>query len=487
MSEQITVRISSGELAGVRADGIDRYLGIPYAAAPVGDRRFAEPEPAASWSGTRDATRMGPTAPQNPMSPTTARYLANVIAPGDECLNVNVWTPAGASARPVMVWIHGGSFRHGSNALDGYDGSAFARDGVVLVSVNYRLGVEGFSVLDDAPLSLGYSDVVAALRWVQREITAFGGDPGAVTIFGESAGGVTVSNLLAGPHAGTLFHRVIAQSGMPSAQNRKSAAKVTREAAKRLGIPTTRAAFAAVPVERLLEVDREMAQGGSALNVGSGYSPTIGSADLPRDPQEAALTGAGDDIPLLVGWTAEEHRLFNADGGFDRVGPLLSALVRLRMGAGRRVRKAYRAAYPDAGSGDLLATMMIDRILRIPVHRIADARLARGAASTHVFEFQWRSPVDGLGAAHVMELPFVFDRLSSPDWIKLAGPDAPQRIADEMHGAWIRFATTGDPGWPSWDAARSTMVFRDPVSEVQAGPRDAQLAAWRKRESDRRG
>ncbi|MBP2472292.1 para-nitrobenzyl esterase [Crossiella equi] len=481
MSEPITVRVSSGGLAGVRQEGVDRFLGVLYAAAPVGDRRFAEPAPVPPWPGTRDATRMGPTAPQNPMSPTSARYLANVIAPGEEYLNVNVWAPAGAVARPVMVWIHGGSLRHGSNAVDGYDGSAFARDGVVLVSVNYRLGAEGFSVLDDAPLNLGYADVVAALRWVQAEITAFGGDPGAVTIFGESAGGVVVGNLLVSPHAGDLFHRVIAQSGMPHGASRKSAARVTRRQAKHLGIPTTRAAFAAVPAERLLEVDRELARRGGAPGIGGGYEPVIGGAAVPRDPQEAALAGAGDQVPLMIGWTSEEYRLFTADGAFDRVGPLLAALLRLRMGAGRRVRKAYRKAYPDAGRGDLLAIMMIDRILRVPVHRIADARLKRGA-TTHVFEFQWRSPVDDLGAAHAMELPFVFDRLASPDWVKLAGPDAPQRIADEMHGAWVRFATTGDPGWRSWDTARSTMVFGDPASEVQAAPRDAELAAWRKRE-----
>jgi para-nitrobenzyl esterase len=179
-----TVSLSMGEVRGSTADGIDRFLGLPYAAAPIGPHRFALPAPHPGWSGVRDATALGPTAPQAPYGGGIETLLPTVEIPGDEFLNLNVWAPAGASALPVMVWVHGGSLSHGANALSGYDGTTFARDGVVYVAINYRLGSEGFSVLDGAPLNLGLADVVAALRWVRSEIAAFGGDPNRVTVFG---------------------------------------------------------------------------------------------------------------------------------------------------------------------------------------------------------------------------------------------------------------------------------------------------------------
>jgi para-nitrobenzyl esterase len=482
MTEPITVRVSGGELAGARDGRVDRYLGIPYAAAPVGARRFAEPTPAPAWDGVRDATRTGPTAPQNPMSAQSQTVLANPIDPGDDFLNLNVFAPTGAERAPVMLFIHGGSAKYGSNSLDGYDGTAFARDGVVLVVINYRLGPEGFSVLDDAPANLGYADAIAALRWVRDEIRAFGGDPGNVTIFGESAGAIAVGCLLVSPVARGLFRRAIIQSGMPSARSRQKAGEVTRREAKVLGVPTTRDGFAGVPVDRLLAADRTVTEGGSPLNAKPSYSGLIGDAIIPVDPATAARDGVADDIPLMFGGTAEEQNLFTAGGAFEMNG-LLFAIIRARFGVTRRVLDAYKARYPGRSRGYLLAAMTIDLIMRIPMHRIADARARRGAA-TWAYEFAWRSPNHDLGAAHAMELPFVFDRLSSPDWILLGGDTMPQRIADEMHAAWVRFATTGDPGWRPWDDTRPTMVFGD-TSGVVAGQRDEELRAWGKRDGDR--
>ncbi|MBM6403051.1 carboxylesterase/lipase family protein [Phycicoccus sp. CSK15P-2] len=481
----ITTLVSTGKLRGIRENGVDRYLAIPYAAAPVGRLRFAAPAPVPGWPEVRDATAMGPTSPQNEMSPVSQKYLPNVIIPGDDYLNVNVWTPEGAQGLPVMVWFHGGSLKHGSNALDGYDGRAFARDGVVFVSVNYRLGFEGFSVLDDAPENIGYADMVASLRWVHDEIVAFGGDPGRVTILGESAGGVAVANLLAGTHAGTLFQQVIVQSGMPAASSRRDAAVVTRSEAKMLGIPTTRTAFSAVPMERMLEADRAVTRNPGRMISGTGYAPVIGGPEVEKDPMAAVLDGAGDHVPVMAGWTSEEHTYFMLPGAFDRIGRLLFGLVRLKFGATRNVVKAYRDAYPGAARGYLTAVMTIDRILRIPMHRIADGRRARGAAPTWFYEFDWKSPVDGLGATHAMDVPFVFDTLGSPDWPQFTGPNPPQRIADEMHAAWVRFATTGDPGWRAWDDSRPTLVFGDPASRLVEDPRGAQLRVWKKRRGDR--
>jgi para-nitrobenzyl esterase len=481
----LVARISAGDVRGTRIDGTDRYLGIPYAAAPIGEHRFAQPVAHPAWDGIRDATTMGPTAPQNPYSEPTAAFLANVIIPGDEFLNVNVWAPANAHDRPVMVWVHGGSGEHGSNALDGYDGSAFARDGIVFVGVNYRLAVEGGSVLVDAPLNLGLADVAAALRWVRAEISAFGGDPTNVTAFGESAGAYSVGQLLASPAAAELFDRAILQSGVPEAKARSTTGKVTRLIAKQLGISTTREAFSSVSPERLLEANATVAANSNALTGGVGYGAAIGDALVPRDPLKAIIEGAGDSVPVMLGWTSEEYRLFLVPSGFiDRVGRVLFAVARARFGVGPRVLRAYREAHPGASRGVLLGEILIDLMLRLPLNRIADARFAHGAAATYAYEFGWRSPVASLGAAHAMEIGFVFDRLASPDWELLAGTDAPQRLADEMHAAWVRFATTGDPGWPAWNASRLVKVFDEPASGVVEQPRDSQLAAWRRRAGD---
>ena len=487
MSRTVTTRVSGGELRGVRQDGIDRYLGIPYAAAPVGELRFREPQPAPAWSGVRDATKLGPTAPQNPYGPVVSKFLANVILPGDEYLNVNVWAPADARDSPVMVWVHGGSFAHGSNALDGYDGSAFARDGVVLVAVNYRLGTEGFSVLRDAPANLGLADVVAALRWVRAEIVSFGGDPRNVTAFGESAGASAVGDLLGSPHAAELFDRAILQSGAPGAVRPKRAGRITRLTAKRLGIPATREAFAAQPSSRLLEAEAALTANSSPVAPGPSFQAAIAEPILPRQPLDAILDGAGDPIPVILGWNAEETRLWLVPTGLqDRIGRALFAAVRLRFGIGRRILRAYRAAFPNAGHGQLVGELATDLILRLPFQRIADARLARRAAPTYLYEFAWRTAVGGLGAAHALEIGFVFDRLRSPDWVMFAGSDAPQALAGTMHAAWVRFAMTGDPGWRAWDAERPVMVFDHERSGVVEGLREAELASWRKREADRR-
>lgn len=477
-----TARISTGDLRGRRDGGVDSYLGIPYAAPPVGERRFREAAPVTPWDDVRDATKMGPTAPQNELSPASGRYLPNVILPGDDYLNLNVWAPADAVDCPVMVWIHGGSLRHGSNALDGYDGTAFARDGVVLVSINYRLSFEGFAVIEGAPLNVGYSDVVAALRWVQAEIAAFGGDPGSVTIFGESAGAVVVSNLMVGAHAGSLFHQVIIQSGMPAASTPREAPGATRALSRVLGIPATRGAFAAVPVKRMLQADRETKNHPDRRIKEAGWSAAVGGPFVERDPMAAALTDVADGVRVLAGWTSEEHTFFRLD---NPVGRVVFALACAKSGAGPRVVRAYRRAYPTATRAELMVIMTIDKILRLPMNKIADGRRRRGAR-TWFYEFDWGSPFDGLGATHAVELPFVFDTLGSPDWTNFIGTDAPQRLADEVHAAWVRFAKTGDPGWREWDADRPTMVFGAERSEVVDRRRDAQLAAWREREGDRR-
>ena len=470
------VTLTSGRVRGSSSAGIDSWLGIPYAAAPVGELRFALPVPPTPWEGVRDATEFGPTAPQPPYSGGVEKLLPTVVVPGDEILNVNVWAPAGASGLPVMVWVHGGSLAHGSNALDLYDGTAFARDGVVFVALNYRVGSEGFSVLDGAPLNIGLADGVEALRWVQREITAFGGDPARVTVFGQSAGAILLGALLANPPG--LFAQAILMSGPPNAAPRVKAGRITRLMAKALGVAPTRAAFEKLSPEELVAAQVRVTAGSTPITGGAGYSLAIGDDLVPREPLTAILAGGGAGIPLMLGSTTDEYRLwFVPTGLMQRISPVLFAAARLKFRIGRRILAAYRANRPGATRAELFGALATDILARLPYNRIADARL-NGGAPTHFYEFAWPSPVMQLGAAHAMELGFVFDRLASPDSVGLAGADAPQQLADEMHAMWVSFAKTGDPGWPAWDATRPVQVFDAPTSVVVLAPREDERAAW---------
>lgn len=466
------VTLPCGDVAGVVQDGVARHLGIPYAAAPVGENRFRLPRPAPAWTGVRDATGFGPTAPQSPYPGALNPLLPSVIVPGDDFLNLNIWAPAEATDAPVMVWIHGGSFAHGSNALDIYDGTAFARDGVVLVAVNYRLGAEGFSDLDGAPLNLGIADQLAALRWVQANIAAFGGDPSRVTVFGQSAGGGSVAALLAHPEAPSLMNRAIIQSGPLQTGSRSP---ITRSIAKVLGIPCTRDAFAAVSPTELLRAQDTVTAGGTPITGGPSFRLTVGGDIVPRDPFDVLREGVA--IPLLIGTTTQEYRLwFVPTGKLGSFTRLHLFLARLKFTVSAAAVRTYRRNRHGAPAGVILGALATDLLLRVPANEVADARLSRGAP-THVYEFDWRSPVGTdaagpLGAAHAMELGFVFDRLDGPDARALAGPDAPAELATLMHRAWVDFAVSGDPGWAAWTQDRPVQRFDGADNPLLYAPRE---------------
>ncbi|BCJ70715.1 carboxylic ester hydrolase [Catellatospora sp. IY07-71] len=473
---EVVVGTGSGRVRGRVSDGVAVFLGIPYAAAPFGEHRFASPAPVPAWDGVRDALAYGPTAPKAPFPPPLDRLLSDPDIPGEEFLNLNVWAPAGATGRPVMVWIHGGSLRNGSNSLPTYDGRNFARDGVVLVSINYRLGIEGFGVFPDAPGNLGLRDQIAALGWVRDNIAAFGGDPGNVTVFGESAGSISIGALLTSPYAQGLFRRAVLQSGAPTAQQPEAAGRSTRMIAKRLKIPATAAAFAAVPPERLLAAQVAITKGGPPLGNGSGFTLSVDGDVLPRDPMVALHEGAGADVELLLGYNAEEYRLWFVPSGLvDRINRLTLRLALAKFRVKARTARVYRAARPEASPGELLGVIATDRLLRLPLNHLADFRLPH---RTWLYEFAWPSPVERLGACHALEIGFVFDTLDSPEGLPLAGPNPPQSLADAMHRAWVDFATTGDPGWPAWDATRPVMRFDAPDSRLVRAPNDPELNAW---------
>ncbi|MFD7624785.1 carboxylesterase/lipase family protein [Streptomyces sp. NPDC059851] len=455
--------------------GIAVFRGVPYAAPPVGPLRFAAPEPPAGWEGVRDAGAYGPTAPKVPYPPRFAALLADPDVPGDDCLNLNVWTPAPdpAARLPVMVWLHGGSLTRGSSAVPVYDGSAFARDGVVLVSANYRLGVLGYGLFPDAPANRGLLDQIAALTWVQENIEAFGGDSGRVTVFGESAGAISVGALLAAPRAAGLFAQAVLQSGAPEALPRDRVRAMVRRMASLLKVPATAAAFAAVPLPDLLAAQGVASRRSGPLAAGPAFGLVTDPGTLPGDPlREAVVRGA--DLPLLLGWTSEEYRLWLVPTGamrlLDRLGPLAVALARAHSGKDRTTVQALREALPGASPAEIAGQLLTDRLLRDPLRRLAGARAADPAAApSFLYEFAWPSGVPGLGACHALELGFVFDTLAVPEVAHLAGPGAPQELADRMHAAWVRFAVSGSPGWAAWDGGGPPMVFGGPRSGVSEG------------------
>ncbi|MFE7426569.1 carboxylesterase/lipase family protein [Streptomyces sp. NPDC057545] len=456
-----------GKVRGRFHNGIATFLGIPYAAPPFGAHRFRAPAPVESWEGVRDALEYGPTAPKRPYRPPLDRLIPDPSIAGDDCLNLNVWTPSVGEGRlPVMVWIHGGSLRNGSANLPLYDGGAFARDGVVLVSVNYRLGVEGFGVFPDAPVNRGLLDQIAALTWVRDNISAFGGDPANVTVCGESAGAISVAALMTSPGAAGLFHRAILQSGPPHTVSRREGAKTVRSMARRLRIPATAEAFAAVDRDLLLDAQAAVVDRSDPIGGGPGFHIVVDDDVVPAAPPLP-------EADLLLGCNREEYRLWFVPGGtVDRISRLTLRLALLKIRVPQRVARLYRATRPHAKPGEILGEMATDLLLRGPLNRLADSRPAR----TFVYEFCWRSPVMGLGACHALELGFVFDNLRAAE--DLTGPGAPQPLADAMHRAWVAFATTGQPGWSGWNADRPVMVFDHPDAGPVLAPRHEELGAW---------
>jgi len=478
-----------GTLRGQVRDGVASFLGVPYAASPTGRLRFRAPQPPDRWTGIRPADALGPTPPKPDYAAPFDTLLPEPGIPGDDWLNLNVWTPdPGAAGLPVMVWIHGGAFANGNSAIGMYDGSNFARDGVVLVSINYRLGVDGFALLPDAPANRGLLDQIAALEWVHDNIAAFGGDPARITVFGESAGAMSVTTLLSLPKASGLFGGAIAQSGaVQAAADPADAALVTAELGRALGRPATAADLADVPLPALitaqasvrdaLAADPDPARFGASVVASlMAFIPVVDGDLIAAHPLAAIAAGAGAGVPLLIGTNADEYRLFLVPSGMAAmVTDELLAGIADRVGATGQVLDLYRANRPAASPGDLLAALLTDRFFRQPAIAVAQARAA-GPAPTYFYEFAWPSP--GLGAAHAVEIPFVFDNLSAGGVELISGPAAPQALADEMHAAWIRFASTGDPGWPAFDQRHPVRVFDAGGGSVQLDPRRDERVIW---------
>ena len=494
-SLHLSVKTQQGAVRGSVSDGVHVFKDIPYAAAPVGGNRLRPPQPPLRWEGTRDAYDFGPKPPQAPYLPMVAELLPELVGPGEDCLTLNIWTSdPGSSRQPVMVWIPGGLFEyHGTGACPWYDGSRFARDGIVCVTINYRVGAEGFLYLGDGLANFGLLDQLAALVWVRDNIAGFGGDPGNVTVFGESAGALSIGTLLSMPRASGLFRRAIVQSG--GAHHVSSAAtaeRIGRRLAQKIGVPATREAIAAAPLERMIDAQVElrnelMAQPdpafwGEVMLTNLPWQPVIDGDVIPEHPLDRIRAGAAANLDLLLGSNTEETRLFLVPGGaIDQIpGEALNSLV---AGYGlpvERALSAYRELYPDASVGDLFSAVQTDWYWRIPAMRLADAHAANAFGSrSYMYDFAWRSPqFDGrLGAGHSLEIAFVFDTLGNATEAT-HGADPPQALADVMHRAWVDFATDGDPGWPQYDLDRRATMHFGARSAVVDDPLARERGLW---------
>ena len=491
---QTVVRTRQGAVQGSTAQGVVAFKGIPYAAPPFGLNRFQPPRPAESWNDVREAFSYGPTVPKPPYFPPFDVLIPETVIPGEDCLNLNIWSPdVGRAGLPVMVWIHGGAFTNGSGAVPEYDGSRFACDGVVCVTINYRLGADGFLYLGDGSANLGLLDQVAALTWVQENIAAFGGDPQNVTIFGESAGGFSIGALLSMPRATGLFRRAIAQSGAGHhAISPATAQSIGQYLAEKLGVEATREAIAAVPIDRLVQIQVALSAdvfshpdparwGEVAANL-MPFEPVIDGDVLPARPIDRIAAGAGASVDLLVGNNTEEDRLFMVPNGAINsiTEDILAGTIAAYGLPVVETLATYRATREDATPGDLLAAIVTDWFYRIPAIRLAEAHAKPGAGATYMYEFAWQSPqfAGQLGACHALELPFVFDNLDKKGFAGLIGTNSPQQVADAMHAAWVAFATNGDPGWPQYELSRRATMRFATTSELVEDPRSAERVLW---------
>lgn len=500
-SETVDVVTPRGDVRGLLHEGITRFEGIPYAKPPTGDLRFRPPVATDAHEGVVDATEFRAISPQNP-SMMDALFGGEAEHWEEDCLHLNVWTPTITPSEPlpVMVWIHGGGFEMGSGSSPLYHGESFARSGVVFVSVNYRLGSLGFLELGhlDPALSgsgnVGLLDQVEALRWVAENISVFGGDPGNVTIFGESAGAMSVSTLLTMPSARGLFHKAITQSGALSAvKDLRHAAITTDEFMGLAGVGTVEE-LQAVPVTALLGAHAKMSAAriadpdGVIKRDGSPlaflpFRPVADGHEVPADPFAEVVAGRAATVPLVVGTNLEEWKLFAlmTQASADR--EALSARVRLLGADPDEVIAAYESDHPGATIAELECAMFTDAVFRVPASRLADAHVTH--APVWQYRFDWRSPAMGgmLGAAHAIEIPFVFDMVTDHRLHVMIGPEAPETLAHTMHEAWVSFARDGSPrfgvlDWPAISSGERPVLCMGDDSSVQDDPLATSRECW---------
>ncbi|WP_059005621.1 carboxylesterase/lipase family protein [Streptomyces specialis] len=455
-----------GAVRGRTGDGFVSFKGIPYAAPLDGPARFAAPAEPERWDGVREADRFSADTPQVTLFPDSA----SAWSPDDstDSLSVNVWTPdLGGSGLPVMVWIYGGAYILGTSRASDYDGANLARGGVVVVSLNYRVGFEGFGWLPDAPRNRAFLDQLAALRWVRDNIAAFGGDPDNVTVFGESAGAASIAALTAAEAGRGLFRRAIGQSIADGFQTEDRARRTGERIAGALGVPLTTTGFAGVASEAIHAVQ-------SVAGQLTPFGPLVGGDDLVPELPWRRLRG---DVDLIAGFNRDEYELFAL---FETPERQLPAAAAQRLGLPPEALDQYRAAHPGISDRDLYVLILSDGIFRMPSVWSA----ANHPGRSWCYELTWASPaMDGvLKVCHALDVPLVFGNLTGrPLGGLLLGDPAPAEaeiLSKEIRKAWIAFATTGDPGWPEYRKGEAlTRVWDLPVSVV-SDPVAASRRIW---------
>ena len=473
-----------GKVQGIQKDEVLVWKGIPFARPPLGQLRFRAPQAPEAWTGVREATQFGAISPQ-----TSDGSFGTLPGPmSEDCLTLNIWSPGADTARrPVMVWIHGGSFVTGSGSTPWYNGTSFAANGdTVVVTINYRLGALGFLYLAEyageeyaTSGNNGLLDQIAALTWVRENIAAFGGDPENVTIFGESAGAMSIGALFAMPAARGLFKRAILQSGAAHRVNSSTtAANGTQSFLQALDFgPHDMPRLLETPVDDILK-----AQGTLPSSVQwRAFSPVVDGVALPQRSIDAIADGSSAGVDVLIGTNLDEMKLFTVfDPKQQHVDTkLLTTLFGERA---NDILAVYEAQQHEAPLSTPWEAYLTDRTFRIPAIRVAEQQAKHGA-SVWMYRFDWPTPVyrGALGACHALEIPFVFNTLQHPTAaILTGGTEAPQSIADVMHTTWIAFAHGKDlsqvlPAWPRYDKEqRATMLFNTTCSvthDPQAGTR----------------
>jgi para-nitrobenzyl esterase len=474
---------SHGRVRGVEVDGIKIFKGIPYGASTAGKNRFMPPVNPEQWTGVRDALTYGHSAPQ--------AASASQPPQGENCLVLNVWTPAvnDGRKRPVMFWCHGGGFATGSGSSAVTDGTNLARRGdVVVVSINHRLNVLGFTYLQEfggaefaESGDVGMLDIGHALKWVRANIAKFGGDPNAVMIFGQSGGGRKVATLLAMPSAKGLFHRACIESGATiKLVERDQGTRVAERLLAKLGVPKPQVReLQKLPVEKIMSAYFDVVKDVAGEDqMTAGFSPTVDGKAVPQHPFHTVASAVSANVPLMIGSTRTEITSSADAAAFS----LTEDSMRGRIAAllGKNADEAidvYRKANPGATPSDLYFLIASDHRYTAPVMKIAERRAALGRGPVYLYYFRWESPAQGgkLKSPHTIEIPFAFDNVKIAANLTGGGPEA-MALADRVSDAWIAFARTGDPNtpklprWPAFNSKdRPTMVI-DNQSRVENDP-----------------
>jgi para-nitrobenzyl esterase len=504
----VVAETNSGKVRGVDNQGIKTFKGIPYGASTAGTNRFMPPAEPPKWTGIRDALEYGHSAPQrDPAAPPPAQGALGVAAQrlpaeGEDCLVLNVWTPAlnDGRKRPVMFWCHGGGFASGSGSSPDTNGTNLARRGdVVVVTINHRLNVLGFADLSEfstdfaASGDVGMLDIVQALQWVRTNIAQFGGDPNTVMIFGQSGGGRKVETLLAMPSAKGLFHRATVESGAAiQVAGREIAIRNAEQLLAKLGVSKSQVhELQQLPLNRIMTAYFEVVRDERGVDqTVSGFSPAVDGKILPQHPFHPSASPVSADVPMMIGCTRTEMTLFSANDPaafrLDDAG-MRSRVQELMGDKAPAMIDLYRKLNPGATPSDIYFLIASDYRYGAPTFKIAERRAALGRGPVYLYYFTWETPVQGgrLKSPHTMEIPFVFDNVQISARLTGGGPEA-MSLADKLSDTWITFARTGNPNnsklphWPAFTANdRATMVINN-VSKVVNDPlREQRIAMFR--------